>query len=137
MEIQRQNGTLVVAEVKELKGAAARHFREEIGAWLTPDLQRIEIDLSQTVEVDSCGLAALVSMYESANKRRAVPVTIRLVHPQPVVQQVLELTRLHHLFEIVPPDWESAPDASGATSGAQAFVNEAAGQAKTLTDLTS
>jgi anti-sigma B factor antagonist len=161
MEIQRQNGTLMVAEVMELKEAAARQFREEVHAWLASDLQSIEIDLSQTLEVDSCGLAALVSIYETANRRRAVPVTIRLVHPQPVVQQVLELTRLHHVFEIVPLDWESVPDAisaSGsvlslsavtegavaetdtglaATPAAQAVPKEAAGRAETLTDLTS
>ncbi len=133
MKTQRQNGALRVADVTELKEAGARRFRDEIHAWLAPDLQCIEMDLSQTSEVDSCGVAALVSIYEAANKGRACPLTIRLLHPQPIVQQVLELTRLHHLFEIVPQDRENSP----SELECQPFAEEGVTQAETFTDLTS
>lgn len=103
MKVQRQNGTLSVSDLRELSAASARLFRNEIHAAISPGLKDIEIDLSQVGFVDGCGLGALASLYKSASAQREKEViTIRLLHPQPPVQQLLELTRMHHLFEIVP-----------------------------------
>ncbi|HWW03054.1 MAG TPA: STAS domain-containing protein [Candidatus Acidoferrum sp.] len=105
MEIQRQNGTLNVSGVRELSAVNARQFRNEICARLAPELKSIEIDLSQTNLVDSCGLGALVSLHKAANElSNHGSVAVRLVNPQAPVQQVFELTRMHHLFEIVLPN---------------------------------
>jgi anti-sigma B factor antagonist len=110
MEIQRYNGTLSVHAVRELSAANARSFRNEVCAMLAPELESIEIDLEQTTMVDSCGLGALVSLYRAALQRnRNGGVRIRLLNPQPPVQQLFELTRLHHLFEIVPPAGGAVP----------------------------
>ena len=104
MEIQRHNGTLSVHAVRELSAANARSFRNEVCAVLAPELKSIEIDLAQTNVVDSCGLGALVSLYKAANERNNNGgVRVRLLNLQPPVQQLFELTRMHHLFEIVPP----------------------------------
>ena len=47
-------------------------------------------------------LGALVSLYKTAQDRnRSGGVMVRLLYPQPSVQQVFELTRMHHLFDIV------------------------------------
>ena len=107
MEIHRQNGTLNVNGLRELSAANARSFRNEVCAVLAPELKSIEIDLSQASIVDSCGLGALVSLYKAANEHnRNGGVTVRLLNPQPPVQQVFELTRMHHLFEIVQKNGE-------------------------------
>jgi anti-anti-sigma factor len=114
MDIQRHNGTLSIRTLRELSAANARSFRNEVCAVLAPGLKSIEIDLTQTHAVDSCGLGALVSLYKAANERgHQGGVRVRLLNPQPQVQQLLELTRMHHLFEIVPPG-----DANGNGSGA-------------------
>ena len=71
-------------------------------ALLASSLKAIEIDLSETQLVDSCGLGALVAVNKwasSHNGNGAVPV--RLVNPPLPVQQIFELTRLHRVFEIV------------------------------------
>src|SRR6267142_5340680 len=103
MKVERQNGTLTVREVQELSAANARSFRNEICAAFSAGLKTVEIDLSQITFVDSSGVGALVSLYHAANDQsRRETVAVRLFHPQPPVQQVLELTRMHHLFEIVP-----------------------------------
>ena len=103
MEIQRQNGTLSVNDVQELSAVNARWFRNEVCAALSPGLKEIEIDLSRISHVDSCGLGALVSVFKAANDRvRKEAVALRLLNLQPPVQQMFELTRMHHLFEIVP-----------------------------------
>ena len=107
MEIRRTNGTLIVRGVRELSAANARVFRNAVCAWLAPELKDIEIDLSQTGVVDSCGLGALISVSKAANRQNHHgAVVLRLLNPQPPVQQVFELTRLHRLFEIVRKDRE-------------------------------
>lgn len=99
METQRKNGALRLSGIRELSAANARSFRLSVGAMLLPGLETIEIDLSQTRSVDACGLGALVSLYKTAVENRD-GVIIRLVDPAPAVRQMIELTRMHHLFEI-------------------------------------
>jgi anti-sigma B factor antagonist len=48
--------------------------------------------------LDSCGLGALISLHKTACTRNGA---VRLLNPTPPVQQILELTRLHRVFEIV------------------------------------
>ena len=103
MDIHHQNGTLSVTGIRELNAANAHLFHSAIATALSPDLQAIEIDLSHTQVVDGAGLGALVSLYETANKNRnKLGFAIRLTNPTPSVQQIIELARLHHLFEVTP-----------------------------------
>ena len=103
MDITRQNGTLSVTDLRELNADNADSFQSAIAASLADDLKTIEIDLSQTQVVDGAGLGALVFLYEAAKKQpNLYPLSLRLKHPVPTVQQMLELARLHHVFEILP-----------------------------------
>jgi anti-anti-sigma factor len=109
MNINQQNGTLSVTGLRELNAANAQAFRSALARALSQDLKAIEIDLSQTQAVDGAGLGALVTLYETAKEhRKQEGFTIRLANPTPTVQQMIELARLHHLFEIMPP--VSTPD---------------------------
>lgn len=116
MKIQQSNGTLRIIGLRELSVANAHSFRDEASAALDPELEAVEIDFSETGLVDSCGLGALVSLYKAANHvNNNGGVTMRLLNPPPPVQQVFELTRMHHLFEIVrrngePVDQKLAAD---------------------------
>jgi anti-anti-sigma factor len=104
MKLSRQNGTLSVTGLRELNSTNAPSFQAAVSAALTNDLQMIEIDLSQTQTLDGAGLGALVSLFETANQHRAgESVALRLANPSPTVLQMIELARLHHLFEITPP----------------------------------
>ena len=104
METQRQNGTLTIIGLRELSTTNARSFRAAMAELLSADVQRVEIDLSQTQLVDSCGLGALIALLQAASdNRHECAVNIRLLNPLPPVQQMIELTRLHHLFEIISP----------------------------------
>jgi len=103
MDISHQNGTLSVTGIRELNAANAHLFHSAVATALSPGLQAIEIDLSHTQVVDGAGLGALVSLYETAKKNRnKIGFAIRLANPTPSVQQIIELARLHHLFEITP-----------------------------------
>ena len=103
MKIQRQNGTLIVSGLDELNAANAGSLISAIRAALAPDLKRVEVDLSQINFVDGHGIGALASLYFTAGQvHSGKTVNLRLLRPRPPVQQLLELTRMHHIFEIVP-----------------------------------
>jgi anti-anti-sigma factor len=103
MDIIQESGKLSVKGLRELNSANAHSFRAALATALSHDLRTIEIDLSQTQTVDGAGLGALVALHETANQHRNPhAVTLRLTNPTATVQQMLELARLHHLFEIAP-----------------------------------
>ena len=104
MNMSRQNGTLSVTGPRQLNSATADAFHSALTTAISRDLRTIEIDLSQTQTVDGAGLGALVSLYETATEHWKLDgVRLRLTNPSPSVQQMIELARLHHLFEIAPP----------------------------------
>jgi anti-anti-sigma factor len=109
MNIKQQNGTLTVDNLKEISAGQARALRHEIHAARAFGLSHVEIDLSQVNFMDGVGLGALASLYEAVNHQagKEMPV-MRLLHPQPPVQQLLELARMHDVFEIVPANSEAA-----------------------------
>ncbi len=100
MKITQLGETLTVSELPELCAGNSELFREEVCNALPSALKTIELDLSQTRCVDSCGLGALVGVYKTASRHHGA-VMVRLVNPTPPVQQMVELTRLHRIFEVV------------------------------------
>ena len=84
--------------IAELSAANANSFRDEARHAFGQQQRNIEVDLSQTTAVDSCGLGALVALHKTAAARGGV---LRLLNPTPPVQQILELTRMHRIFEVV------------------------------------
>jgi anti-sigma B factor antagonist len=98
MKVQTQGETLNVSGIKELGAANSQTFRDEVRGALGERQKNIEIDLSETMFVDSCGLGALISLHKTTCNRNG---TVRLLNPTPPVQQILELTRMHRIFEIV------------------------------------
>jgi anti-sigma B factor antagonist len=98
MKTYCEGDTLIVSGIKELDAANGRAFQEAVSSAWCGELKYIEIDLSETVFLDSCGLGALVwlrKLVAGSNGR------VRLLNPAPSIQQILELTRLYRLFDIV------------------------------------
>lgn len=98
MKVQVQGDTLTITGIKELAAGNSQSFRDQVRSALKAEHKNIEIDLSQTMFVDSCGLSALISLHNAACSRHG---TVRLLNPTPPVHQILELTRMHGIFEIV------------------------------------
>ena len=90
--------TLVVTELSELGAANSNGFRDWVRSCLNEAQKNVEVDLSATDFIDSCGLGALIAIHKTATSRQG---KVRLVHPRPQVNQILELTRMHHIFDIV------------------------------------
>lgn len=87
-----------VSHIPELSAVNSVSFRDEVQAALPPSLSSLDIDLSQTLFVDSSGLGALFSLYKNTGNGHGVKM--RLLNPAPQIQQLLELTQMHQFFEI-------------------------------------
>ena len=98
MKIEVRGDTIQISEVEELGAASAGTFRDSARAALKNGHRNIDIDLSRTVFIDSCGLGALISLQKTAAKAEG---RVRLLNPQPSVQQILDLTRMERIFDII------------------------------------
>jgi anti-sigma B factor antagonist len=103
MKLLDKGDVLTVTDVKELGANNSDAFRDEVKAALPNGFKTVEIDLSETSFIDSCGLGALIAIQKFATGRNG-QVSVRLLNPLPSVQQLFELTRLHRMFEIVRRD---------------------------------
>jgi anti-sigma B factor antagonist len=99
MNIQNQDAqTVVVTGLLELVAANAALVRDEIRAALPATTIRLDLDLSALTFLDSSGLGTLVALHKTLRSRNG---TVRLLQPAPNVRQILELTCLNRVFEIV------------------------------------
>ena len=101
----RANGVAPVEHVLRVRGlreitAANCHlFRKTVSAALDGHTE-IEIDLSQTMSVDCAGLGTLIAVRNLIRSRNGI---VRLMNPNPSVQQLLHLMRAGQAFEIMNP----------------------------------
>lgn len=86
----------IAVTAARLDALAAREFKAGIEAAWTPAVGRVVIDLGPVGFVDSSGIGALLSVF----KRLSPPAIVRLERVQAPVQTVIELLRLHRVFEI-------------------------------------
>ena len=98
MEVNEGKGTLSISDVRELDQNNYLAFRAEVDAALPDRLTALEVDLSHTSYLDSCGIGALISLRKVANERNG---TVRLVNPPPRVVMLFESMHMQNLFEFV------------------------------------
>lgn len=98
MEIHLKKDSLIVSDVPEIVASNSREFKERVLAALTDGQKTIELDLSNTAFVDSSGLGSLISLDKALRSRQGM---LRLRNPRQSVLTILELTRLHRVFEVV------------------------------------
>jgi len=96
--IKAITGGLWIDEIKELNQLNAFALLQRVNGVLTDAVKIIVLDLSQTDFLDSHGLGALISLRNMMGRRSGV---VRLLNPSRRVEQVLELTRLHRVLDIV------------------------------------
>jgi anti-sigma B factor antagonist len=98
IDTQTQAGTLqIILKAKRLDAASAGEFKQESKAAWSPAVNAVTIDLRAVDFVDSSGVGALLSLYKKLPPGQP---SVRLMHLTPTVQSVIELLRLHRIFEI-------------------------------------
>ncbi len=80
-----------------LDASTARELREELAMIWQPNVGTVTVDLSRVEFVDSSGMGALLSIHRRLPEKHA---PVRLIKVRPAVQSVLELVRLHRVFDL-------------------------------------
>ncbi|MCB2156034.1 anti-sigma factor antagonist [bacterium] len=83
-------GRVVLDECDRLKSAVVPR--------ITPDINNVNLDLSNVDFIDSAGLGVLVGMKVSSNKNRA---RLALISPSKGVSDILLVSKLESIFDIV------------------------------------
>ena len=98
MKTSAANSILTISNLRELTASTAAEAKNQARLRFTKDLSGIDFDCHDLEFLDSSGLGALISLQKLAHERQGI---FRLLSPRPVIMQILELTRLHRIFEIV------------------------------------
>lgn len=98
MNIETPNTTLIISGLSELTAITASELKTTVRQRFAAGLQDIDFDCTGLGFIDSSGLGTLISLQKLAVERGG---KFRLLAPGPQVLQVLELTRMHRVFEIV------------------------------------
>jgi anti-sigma B factor antagonist len=80
-----------------LDASTARELREELAMIWRPHPGEVTVDLSQVEFIDSSGMGSLLSIHRRLPEKHT---PVRLVNVRPAVQSVLELVRLHRVFDL-------------------------------------
>ncbi|MEZ5413304.1 MAG: STAS domain-containing protein [Opitutaceae bacterium] len=83
--------------VTRLDAASARTFKQEVADVWTAEVKSVTIDMSAVRFIDSSGIGALLSVYKRLPQGGP---SVRLSGVAPAVVSVIELLRLHRIFEI-------------------------------------
>ncbi|MDQ8203435.1 STAS domain-containing protein [Pelagicoccus sp. SDUM812003] len=98
IEGQTVEGTLrAEVGVSRLDASSARDFKKQIDALWSDAVTGVEFDFSRVDFLDSSGVGALLGVYKKLPSGSA---SVRLLNVKAPVQSVIELLRLHRIFEI-------------------------------------
>ncbi|UDL07037.1 STAS domain-containing protein [Marinobacter sp. CA1] len=97
----RSNATVIPPSVLSMPEKVVMNNADEISVELLSRIDQGEhiwvINLTETAFMDSSGLAVLISAWKKVQQAGGVML---VAQPTPTVRALLELTRLHELFEI-------------------------------------
>lgn len=76
----------------------APEFRSQVEAAWRDSIEAVVVDFATVEFIDSSGVGALVSLHKRVAPKGSV---LRIEQPGPAVTSVIELLRLHRVFELV------------------------------------
>jgi anti-sigma B factor antagonist len=98
MNIESKDTTLVISDLRELTYGFTVELKDRAKRLFAPELKDIDFDGTTLDFIDSSGLGALVSIQKLAAERGG---KLRLLALKPAIVEIMEMTRLNRVFEIV------------------------------------
>jgi anti-anti-sigma factor len=93
-----EDGVLHAAlSVNRLDASSSQDFKKQVEAIWSPEVSRVELDFEKVDFIDSSGVGALLGVYK---RLPGDEPNVRLKRVQAPVQSVIELLRLHRIFDI-------------------------------------
>ncbi len=99
MKITTQPSAVVISDIAEMTAGTSPEVREQVRRALTGTPANLELDCAALTFIDSSGLGTLISMQKLAAQHGG---SFQLRNVKPNIMQVLELTRLHRVLDILP-----------------------------------
>jgi len=90
--------TIQLVAPAELCAATARLWRDRLGKEIRDTHEEACIDMSKTRFIDSSGLGVLIGVNKAMRSRGGV---LKILNPTAAVMQLIELTRLHRVLDII------------------------------------
>jgi len=90
---------VVVRLVGQMRETGADQLREELDVLLEGGCTRLVFDIEGVSFISSVGLGQLMRAFRSASTGGGY---VRIVNPQPLVEEVFRFTKLHTLIGIFP-----------------------------------
>jgi anti-sigma B factor antagonist len=87
----------IFAKVARLDASTVREFKRECQKIWISKINDVSVDLSQVTFLDSSGIGALLSLYKLLPTSNP---SFKLRRVQPAVQAMIELLRLHRIFDV-------------------------------------
>jgi anti-sigma B factor antagonist len=87
----------ILVKVARLDAATVREFKRECQKIWISKINDVSVDLSQVAFLDSSGIGALLSLYKLLPTSNP---SFKLRRVQPAVQAMIELLRLHRIFDV-------------------------------------
>lgn len=91
-------GSVKISAPAELCATTARLWRNRLEQEIKLEHEEARVDLSHTRFIDSSGLGVLLTLNKNLRGRGA---SLKLINPSSAVCQLIELARLHRIFEII------------------------------------
>jgi anti-anti-sigma factor len=80
-----------------LDASSISRFKEDCEVFLKNTVEELNIDMSEVEFVDSSAVGTILGFYKRLSEKKAI---VRLLKLQPQVKDIIELLRLHRVFEI-------------------------------------
>jgi anti-sigma B factor antagonist len=87
----------IFVKVARLDASTVREFKRECQKIWISKINDVWVDLSQVTFLDSSGIGALLSLYKLLPTSNP---SFKLRRVQPAVQAMIELLRLHRIFDV-------------------------------------
>lgn len=87
----------LIVPPSEFEHTAARRWQRSLESCLPAEVSEVEVLMSNTRSMDSCGLAALLDLHEQLAQKEG---RMTLVNPTAAVMQLLELTGVHRILNV-------------------------------------
>ena len=98
MKIKHEKNCLQLREIEEVCAANSGMLKSAIDENLDESTSQLIFELDKVKFIDSGGLGLLISFHKLMSARKG---KCFIVNPSSIVSQVIELTRLHKVFNII------------------------------------
>ena len=99
IEQEIQGEVIVLHMTGQMREIGADALREELDALLEDGHYKLIFDLSEITFISSVGLGQMMRAFRAATANEGF---VRIVNPQPLVEEVFRFTKLHTLIGIFP-----------------------------------